>query len=135
MIHEIMTNDKDDLSWAVEGPPLGLWVTNKGTADQLMRDSLYMAPNGTGFVRTQSLLRGEETLPIMWRHRGPGLLSIAQLLPEDDPEADPEWEKVRYTDAATSNDVADNIRVLKNIDNDTFWTLTGPVSFLSKTAD
>jgi hypothetical protein len=130
-----MTKATDDLAWAVEGPPIGIWATAGGTADMLMHDRLSLRPDGTGHLRSTSVMRGEETYPVMWWHEGPGVLKITMLLPGDDPNAPPEWETVRYAAALASNDLTTAAPVLKNTDDDVFWTLTGPVALASRTAD
>lgn len=120
-----------DLSWAVNGPPLGVWTTALGTAEVLIRDVLTLLPNGTGFLESRSALRGVERFPVMWKHLQPGKLELARLLPEDDPMAEPEWEPVHYCLANVEDDFGRRSQVLRNIANDVFWVLAGPVKFLS----
>jgi hypothetical protein len=131
---EAPTQGQGALDWAVSGPPIGVWVTAAGTADALMRDTLCLRADGTGDLRSQSALHGEETLPVLWRHKGPGLLMVAMRFPGEDASEPPEWEVVRYAAATLTTDTATQ-PVLKNTGDDVFWTLAGPVALLSRTPD
>jgi hypothetical protein len=106
-----------------------------GTGNSLMQDTLCLRPDGTGYVKNASVLRGEETLPVLWRHETPGQLNLATLLPDEDPE-DPEllWEHIRYCAAVIATDVGP-IEALKNIENDVFGLLVGPITLLSRVPD
>jgi hypothetical protein len=130
-----MTITADGILWAVDGPPVGIWGTSMGTGDILMRDVLCLRPDGTGYVINMSVLRGNETLPVLWRHEAPGQLELATLLPDDDPE-DPDllWQHIDYCAAIVATDVG-NIETLKNIDNDVFGMLVGPIALLSRVPD
>lgn len=123
-----------DLTWAVDGAPIGLWVTARGTADALMQDILCLFADGTGYLESRSGLRGEENFPVMWRHVEPGQIQLAMLLPEDDSLAEPEWETVRYASVIRTTDTGDELRVLQNTTDDAFWTLSGPIAFQSEVA-
>src|SRR5262252_2966115 len=59
---------RDDLRWAVDGPPIGVWTTVLGTADILMRDTLWLLSDGAGYLHSQSALHGTESFPVMWKH-------------------------------------------------------------------
>ncbi|MEM7045089.1 MAG: hypothetical protein AAF543_19950 [Pseudomonadota bacterium] len=130
-----MAKSAEDLNWAVEGPPIGVWVTSNGTFDNMMQDRLSLRPDGTGYLYSRSVLRGEETFPVMWQQHEPGVLKIDMLFPDDDPERPNEWETVRYVAAMKANDVGGSVPVLKNADADIFWTLVGPIELRSKTPD
>lgn len=123
-----------DLSWAVHGPPIGVWTTALGTADVLLRDVLTLLPNGIGWLESRSALRGIERFPVQWKHVQPGMLELARLLPEDDPRAEPEWEPVLYGVADIENDVGGKCQILRNTHNDVFWVLAGPVKLLDAEA-
>jgi hypothetical protein len=133
-----VTQASQDLGWAVEGPPVGIWSTELGTAGVLMSDTLCLRHDGTGYLSSASVLRGEETYPLRWRHEGPGVLRIAVRLPGDDPLIDDphatEWETVRYAAAVAVTDVGSR-PVLRNVDDDSFWSLAGPVALISTTPD
>jgi len=127
-----MAEEPGDLGWAVDGPPTGLWVTATGTADALMRDTLSLHPDGSGYLSSSSVLRGEETFPLSWRHERPGVLMIATTWPDDEPSDAPEWETVRYVAACASNDVTSSTPVLRNADDNVFWSLCGPITLRSR---
>jgi hypothetical protein len=124
-------NPAKDLAWAVDGPPVGVWTTSLGTADAVLQDVLCLLPNGTGFLQTRSALRGIERFPVMWKHPQAGALELAMLLPGDDPNEEPEWEPVRYASAEVEDDTGGRLLVLRNTATDGFWSLAGPVKFLS----
>lgn len=123
------SHSANDLKWAVDGPPIGVWTTSLGTADVLMSDVLTLLPNGTGFLESRSALHGVERFPVMWKHRQPGRLELARLLPEDDPMAEPEWEPVHYGLAEINDDFGRRCQVLRNMAGEVFWVLAGPVKF------
>ncbi len=120
-----------DLNWAVDGPPAGIWSTTLGTADALMQDVLCLMPNGTGYLRSQSAMHGVEEVAIMWKHIHAGRLRIATLLPDDEPGDEPLWETIHYDWAEIENDTGERVAVLRNTSDDCFWTLPGPVRFIS----
>jgi hypothetical protein len=120
-----------DLRWAVDGPPLGIWATVSGTADLLMQEALGLLPDGSGFLENRSVLRGVERVPVVWTHVAPGLLSLAVLYPEDSPDEEPLWQSVRYGCAVVRIDAGGaEVAVLRNIDDATFWNLSGPIGFV-----
>jgi hypothetical protein len=43
----------------------------------------------------------------------------------------PEWEPVRYAPAEVENDTGGRLPLLRNTATDGFWTLVGPVKFVS----
>jgi hypothetical protein len=115
-------------------------VTTLGTADALMHDTLCLRPDATGYVRSQSVMQGTVTAPILWRHEGSGLLGIAAPEPEDDPSQELEWETVLYTAAMTVSSVDSEVAVLTNADDtvwtkDRFWTVAGPITLVSRIPD
>ncbi len=122
-----------ELQWAVDGPPIGLWGTFLGSFDGLMQDRLSIRPDGTGFLYSRSPMRGEETLPILWRHPEAGLLEVAAMYPFDDPLEEPQFETVRYRAAVREADVGGSTPVLENCDDDVFWGLVGPIALVSRT--
>lgn len=122
-----------DLDWAVDGPPIGTWTTSNGTFDAMMQDTLTLAADGTGWVKTSSMMRGEELLPVMWKQPEPGVLKLAMLFPDDDPEEAPHFETVRYSAVTVAHDVGNERVVLRNDDDDVFWSLAGPVVLASRT--
>jgi hypothetical protein len=78
-------NQRNDLEWAVEGPPVGMWLTALGSFDLLMQDTLWLAPDGTGYLQRRSVMSGGETFPVLWKQPRSGTLAIVMLFPEDDP--------------------------------------------------
>lgn len=122
----------EELRWAVEGPPIGTWTTSRGTFDAMMQDELTLAADGTGWLRTRSVMRGSQLLPVMWQHPGPGVLKLAMLFPEDDPKAPPFFETVRYTAVTVQQDVGRPRVVLQNTDDDVFWNLAGPLALSAR---
>ena len=130
-----MVKTADDLKWAVDEPPIGVWATSNGTFDTMMQDRLSFRPDGTGYLYSRSVLRGEETFPVMWEQVEPGVLKIDMLFPDDDPNRPNDWETVRYTASMKANDVGGSVPVLKNVDEDVFWTLVGPIELRSRTPD
>jgi hypothetical protein len=134
---EVSSNQRDDLEWAVEGPPIGLWRTAHGSFDMMMQDALWLAPDGTGYLRCHSAMRDEETVPVRWKHLEKGTLAIDMVLPDDDPTDEPDWETVRYRSTVINVDAGGAaIRVLCNVSRDErlgqqFWNLVGPIAFVS----
>jgi hypothetical protein len=133
---------KNNLDWAVNGPPAGVWITELGTANCLMLDTLRLHADGTGELTNWSAMRGEEHISLLWRYIGPGELQINAKYPDMDTtlgnaDADvdaPNWETVRYAAGFRSNDVAQNFPALHNTNAATerFWNLCGPVVFASR---
>ncbi|MBK6687112.1 MAG: hypothetical protein IPG45_21770 [Deltaproteobacteria bacterium] len=121
-----------DLTWAVEGAPIGTWTTSRGTFDAMMQDVLTLAVDGTGWLRTRSAMRGIQLFPVMWRHPEPGVLELAMLFPDDDPKEPPFFETVRYTAVTVEHDVGLPRGVLQNTDDDVFWNLAGPIVLSSR---
>ncbi|MES9830603.1 MAG: hypothetical protein ABW139_00020 [Candidatus Thiodiazotropha sp. DIVDIV] len=121
-----------DLDWAVSGPPVGTWTTSNGTFDGVMLDTLTIAADGTGWLKTFSPMRGAELFPLMWIQASPGVLKLALLFPDDDPTEAPQYETVRYNAVEVSRDVGNTSVVLQNDDDDVFWNLVGPVSLESR---
>ena len=130
-----MSGTAEDLKWAVDGPPIGVWLTANGTFDNMMQDRLSLRADGTGYLYSRSALRGEETLSLVWRQSEPGVLKVDIFFPDDDPDRPYEWESVRYVAAMRENDVGGAVPVLKNVDEDVFWTLVGPIALASRTPD
>ena len=130
-----MNKTAEDLKWAIEGPPIGAWMTSNGTFDNMMQDRLSLRPDGTGSLYSRSVLRGEETIPIIWEHVEAGVMRIDMLFPDDDPDREVDWETVRYRAAMVTNDVGGDVPVLKNLDDLVFWTLVGPIELVSRTPD
>lgn len=138
-----LTNMKRDLRWAVDGPPIGLWQTVCGTADMLMQDTLWLLPGGKGHLQTRSVLRGVEHFPVLWRHVEPGALLMRMIFPDgyldeeedypdDDPDAEPEWDRVEYCADTVKIDVAGvTVHVLHTVGYKEFWGMTGPIGFIS----
>ncbi len=122
-----------DLAWAVEGAPIGTWTTSNGTFDSMMQDTLTLAKDGTGWLRTRSAMRGVELMPVMWRHSAPGVIKLALLLPGEDPNEPPDFETIRYGAVTMKHDIGNEKVVLKNDDDDVFWNLAGPVVLTSRT--
>lgn len=125
----------DELVWAVDGPPVGVWKTSSGTAEAVMQDQLDLRADGTGYLHKYSALTGHQDIPVMWRQVDPGVVKFAMLLPGDDPNDEPFWETVRYKAAMKANDVGRDVPVLQNIDDETFWNLAAPVELVSRTSD
>ena len=121
-----------ELDWAVNGPPVGTWTTSNGTFDAMMQDTLTIAADGTGWLRTRSPMRGVELFPLMWKQPSPGVLKLAMLFPDDNPTEALQYETVRYTAVEVSHDVGYDCVVLQNYDDDVFWNLVGPVSLESR---
>ena len=122
----------DDLRWAVDGPPIGIWTTVQGTFDVIMQDTLWLLSDGTGYLQSRSALRGTERFPVKWKQVQPGTLLMAILYPGDDLNADTEWETVLYCNAVTRIDAGGaHVPVLRNIDDNRFWNLVGPIGFAS----
>jgi hypothetical protein len=97
-----------------------------------MQDTLCLLPNGTGHLQSESVIRGSETFPVMWKHIKSGTLLISVLWPEDDPGVEPEWETVCYSSARVMIDMGGIlVNVLRNIENQEFWMLTGPIQYIS----
>ena len=118
-----------DLRWAVDSPPIGIWTTVLGTADVLENDALCLLPDGTGSLRSWSVVHGEETLPLMWKHVQPGTLSISVIYDLDEEQA---WQTVEYCSTVVQIDAGGaHVQVLRNIDDKQFWTLVGPIKFVS----
>jgi hypothetical protein len=115
----------------VDEPPVGIWSTTLGTADALMQDVLCLQPDGTGYLRSESAMHGIEEFPIMWKHVQAGRLQITTLMPGDDPQAEPLWETIHYCWDEIENDTGERVHVLRNTADDHFWTLPGPVRFVS----
>jgi len=127
-----MTSMRDDLRWAVDGPPIGVWTTVNGTADILMQDTLSLLSDGTGFLQRQSVMFGTERFPVKWKHVQPGTLLMSIFFPDDDPDDEPFWQTVRYCNTAVEIDVAGaHVPVLSNLDDEQFWDLAGPIGFVS----
>lgn len=130
-----MSGTAEDLKWAVEGPPIGVWRTANGTFDTMMQDRLSLRADGTGYLHSRSVLQGEETFSLVWRQIEPGVLKVDMFFPDDDPERPNEWETVCYVAAMKENDVGGAVPVLKNADGHVFWTLVGPIALASRTPD
>jgi hypothetical protein len=45
----------DELRWAVDGPPIGVWTTVQGTAEVLMQDTLCLLSDGPGYLQRRSV--------------------------------------------------------------------------------
>lgn len=121
-----------NLDWAVDGAPIGTWTTSTGTFDAMMSDTLTLAADGTGWLRTRSAMRGTELFPVMWRHPEPGVLKLAMLFPDDDPNEAPHFDTVRYGAFSTEHDIGGEHTVLKNQDGEGFWDLVGPIVLSSR---
>jgi hypothetical protein len=131
MMDELPTM-KDELRWAVVGPPIGTWRTVQGTADILMQDTLCLLSDGTGYLQSQSVLRSVERFSLMWKQVQTGTLSMTILYPEDDPDEEPLWETFLYCTAVIQIDAGGAaVSVLRNVDNEQFWILCGPIGFVS----
>jgi len=52
-------NKPDTYQWAVDGPSVGIWRTNSGSATMLMSSVLTLRSNGTGTLVEHSTLFGE----------------------------------------------------------------------------
>jgi hypothetical protein len=123
---------KDDLRWAVDRPPIGVWTTVLGTGDVVMQDTLCLLSDSTGYLRSWSVLRGTERLAVRWKHVQPGTLLMAMLFPEDDPGDEPLWETVLYCNAVVQIDTGGaHVPVLRNVSGRDFWNLAGPIGFVS----
>lgn len=130
-----MAKTTNDLVWAVDGPPVGVWTTSSGTFNVVMKDRLDIRADGTGFLHKNSALMGQQTIPVMWQQVAPGVIKFAMLLPDDDPNEEPCWETVRYGATMKANDIGRDVPVLQNIDDETFWNLVAPIELISRTAD
>jgi len=130
-----MGKTAEDLKWAVDGPPIGIWQTFNGTFDIMMQDRLSLRHGGTGYLCSRSVLQGEEIFSILWRQTEPGVLKLDMFFPDDDPERPNVWETVRYVATTTERDVGGVVPVLRNVDEDVFWTLVGPIVLASGTPD
>ena len=129
-----MNEGEHPYAWAVDGPPLGVWRTELGSASALMGDVLTLVPDGTGSLASRSALHGEERVPIVWRHRGPGHLELVAFLPDETPERmdDDMWEPVRYVAAWLESDTGTRSPILRSVDRESFWTLSGPVQLAGR---
>ena len=114
-----------DLSWAVDTPPIGIWATACGTFGVMMSDTLCFSADGTGYLLSRSVMRGEERLEFRWKHAGPGHLEIAVVHPEEELD----WEPVHYCRAVVTNDTGSE-EVLRNVSGEDFWYLLGPVTYV-----
>jgi hypothetical protein len=120
------------LLWAVDGPPVGVWQTFLGTADALMQDTLWLAPDGTGYLKHYSTMSGEEILPVMWQQPRKGILTMTMLLPGEDPNSEPEWDTFKYRCLVIRADSGgEEVPVLCNETGDQFWDLVGPISYIA----
>lgn len=117
--------------WAVNGPPLGVWQTDLGTASALMRDAFTMRSDGTGELREVSMMQGERVSPFIWQHSDPGVLCI-QASYGGEPVENDEWETIRYCADWSETDVGSACPVLRNLDSDRFWILVGSVQLVKR---
>src|SRR5262245_51340211 len=53
---------RSDLSWAVDGPPVGVWSAAYGTAVIVMGEVLVLRADGTGVLHSSSVMHGREDL-------------------------------------------------------------------------
>ncbi len=122
----------NDLEWAVTGPPVGTWTTSNGTFDGMMQDTLTLAHDGTGWLLSHSAMQGTQLLPVMWRHPEPGCIELTALRPDDDPQEDPFYERIRYAPRVVEFDVGRPQVVLQNTDDEVFCCLAGPIALRSR---
>ena len=129
-----MSATEHPYAWAVDGPPLGVWRTALGSASALVGDVLTLTMDGTGTLESSGALRGEERLPLLWRHLKSGHLELVTLLPGESAERvdDDMWEPVRYGADWLETDAGPRSPILRNLDRETFWTLSGPVQLAGR---
>ena len=122
-----------ELSWAVDGPPVGVWAVASGTFSIMMHQVLTLRSDGTGVLHSWSALRGEDEVLVKWEHSGSGKLAIAMLSPPDeDDEEDDHWEIVNYRSTQIQNEAGGFTAVLCDTERSSFWLLDGPVEFRGK---
>lgn len=92
-----MIEKPETYQWAVDGPPIGVWKTNSGSATFLMSSVLTISPNGVGTRVDHSRLFADFTTSLFWRMLVPGEL---QLFESDEdyprPVYDNDWSVFRY---------------------------------------
>ncbi|WP_033344033.1 hypothetical protein [Catenuloplanes japonicus] len=112
--------------------PVGAWETFPGTHTALMYDLVRFGPDGTGEIRSESVLGGESFANFTWSVRRSGLLACivteASYLPETDDDTEPdEVETVGFEFAQRHSDLG-TFWVMRDPRTDGFWNLGFPLS-------
>jgi len=120
--------------WAVSGTPLGVWQTHDGSFSNMMSSVLTIRSDGTGSLKDQSALRGEESWDLVWRHLSPGHLQVVQFWEDKDKQNFSEylWEDIHYAAEWCSGDTQDRIPVLKDTRAEAFWNLLSPIKLVAR---
>ena len=108
--------------------PKGSWRSVPGTHTNLFNDTIHFANDGTGEIRTGSLMRGEESQRFLWRMAAAGELEVQTIddaTPLDREEPD-SWMTLKFSIEQLATDTGP-YWVLKERDTDGFWDLMFPL--------
>ncbi|WP_157253556.1 hypothetical protein [Nonomuraea typhae] len=110
------------MEWALTHGPVGTWRSALGTAGVLLGDEVHFGADGSGELRSSSVVFGEERLPFRWRMVGYAAVHIGF----DDEERVVRMEFRRLqTDAGA-------VTVLAEPGVDAFWPADDPLELLSR---
>jgi hypothetical protein len=129
-----MSSADTSLAWAVDGPPIGVWRTELGTADVLMSDTICFLPDGAGYWLQHSALSGADVFGILWKHVEPGVLGLEWLFEAESEDEDEDGDeitfgRVRYRAATVQTDASAGVHILRDVDGEKFWWLAGPIGY------
>jgi hypothetical protein len=118
--HDILTNG-----------PRGQWRTLPGSHTQLFDEAINFHGDGTGELRTNSVMHGPEALRFSWRVVAYGVLECKPIYDELETGADGEpvaadWFRLTFVIERQSTD-AGSYWVLKERNTPGFWELTAPL--------
>ena len=129
----------DTYQWAVEYPPIGIWLTQAGSFNMLMSSELTISPDGTGSYTQKSTMQ-EGKFSIIWRHQ-PGELQIYEGNEDyPEPEKDSDWEVFRYRADWREFDIGSspvlvNDRVKEEslvYSKNGFWIFDSPIALIGR---
>jgi hypothetical protein len=111
--------------------PLGAWRTLPGSHTQLFDEAIQFRPDGSGELRTSSVLRGDEVLRFSWRVVSYGVIECqpiydVPLTGEDGEPEQADWFRLPLVIEPHSTDAGTHW-VLKERDRQGFWELTAPL--------
>lgn len=115
--------------WAVENPPIGYWVSDQGTFEQVESEDYVFFPDGSGVKRHFSAFSGITIIKFLWKYLGIGELSFFWFFEDDelfqtDIEIDPNdpdpddivhpdnWDRNYYCASWKSTDISKSVPVL-----------------------
>ena len=118
--HRILTNG-----------PRGRWRTLPGSHTQLFDEAIHFRTEGSGELRTRSVMRGVEALNFLWRVVGYGVVECQPVYatPELGADGEPEaadWFQLPFVIEQQHSDAGVHW-VLKERNAPGFWELTAPL--------